>query len=121
MDCIGNWLARLTKKGPFWLYSSEEMLYGNRSTKGERTIPGWRRRVIWREGNKTKIGILHDGMWVRYGIKTYGVLKGTTATGLWQSTPGTVTESELHALLDVAAGNHSFPRFDPAQLQDVQP
>lgn len=121
MNNIRNWLDRLAKKGPFWLYSSEEFLYGNRSTKGERTIPGWKRRVIWQEGNKTKIGILHDGMYARYGIQTYGVLTGKSATGLWQSTANTVTTSELQALLDVANGSHTFSEFSLSQLKDVQP
>ncbi|OWK35437.1 hypothetical protein [Fimbriiglobus ruber] len=117
---LNKWLKRLEKKRPFYLYASEEMLYATRATKGEKTIPGWRRRVIWQEGEKTKIGVLADGMWGRYGIQTYGVLTGKEPTGLWQSSGDVVTASELQALLEVANERHSFGEFDPVILMDLE-
>lgn len=120
MTDLERWLNRLKKKEPFYLYASEEILYGTTATQGRKEIPGWRRRVIWQEGDKTKIGVLVDGMRGRYGIATYGVLTGCEPTGgLWQASPSTVTDSELHALIDVATGKHSFSTFDPGALKDL--
>jgi hypothetical protein len=105
---------------PLYLYSTEEILYGTRETKGVKSISGLRRRVIWQTGNKTKVGIFQDGMWCRYGVSTYGVLTGNQSNGFWQSTPNTLTENEMNSLLAVANGDTNYPLFDIRTLKDLE-
>lgn len=77
--------------------------------------------VVWNDHSveKVKIGVFSDKMHVRYGPATYGTLKGTEPTGLWQSRGGTVKQYELDEMIAVAKGESTLPAFDVEILKEL--
>jgi hypothetical protein len=64
---ISKWKGRLNRKGPFYLFEAINGIY----------------TVIWQDAEKTKIGTLYDGMFIRYGINTIAVMRGERERDLW--------------------------------------
>lgn len=105
-NSVENWRKRTQKKGPFYIMSMEPI----EQKSGDFSEQWWKYKVIWKEGDKTKIGYLSDGMFTRYGISTYGVLTGTSISGFWQASSGALTEIEMNDMLKIAKGD-----IDPCQ------
>lgn len=122
---VENWKKRTKRKGPFYLYEYENIEYSHgKAVGGEYKVshhnPGKAYTLIWKEKDKTKIGILKDGMYCRYGMSTFGVLIGDSPLGLWQSGGGgTVDDDQFAAMQRVARGESQLPIFDIDQLQDL--
>lgn len=126
-----KWMKRLNRKGPFYLVEARDheytvidksvvidTAYGKSfSTK---VISGKSYSVIWKEGDKVKLGIVKDGMYCRYGIQTYGTLTGKSVSGLWQKSGGILTDKEIQLLVDFSNDKLSLPEFKLETLKGVR-
>lgn len=123
---VEKWLKTTAKKGPFFLYGTESTVYHRWDRSQEPPVrnefDGTVYRVIWKDkrDGKVRIGTFVDGMWTRYGVKTYGTLSGPTMADFWQATSGMLDEQEMSMMLRIMKGEwHPMGQFDPATLKDL--
>jgi len=131
MSDVADWKKRLNRKGPFYLYKTEENEYTDREalpeywrTKKDGDKPptkkGTAYTVLFRDKGKVKIGVLPDGLCCRYGIATYGTLTGFSMSGFWQSSGGILTDEEMTDMIAFALGEKSLPVFYLDSLKDLE-
>lgn len=112
------WKKRLRRKGPFWLYSQEPYHYEIKRSDGSLlTHDGTSYTVIWKDGEKVRIGVLHDWMWCRYGIQTFANLLGERPQDMWNGQ--NVNDDQFTAMLAVRNGNSALPEFDLDDLRNI--
>ncbi len=109
-----KWRKRLLRKGPFYLLETtdfEQDRYDH-SVKPTRhyTVPAKAYTVIWNDGDKTKIGVLKDYMYCRYGIITQSVLKGDTPFDLWNGSG--LSQETFDEMLSVRHNRSTLAIFD---------
>lgn len=124
MTSVEKWLKRTIKKGPFFLLEKTPITYHAGFDENKKPIrkAGFRYRVSWKQPDgKVRLGVVQDGMPVRYGIGTLATLTGGSASGLWQINPGAVSEEELEQMIRVARGKCVLPTFDPSKLKGIVP
>lgn len=109
---VEKWKKRLNRKGPFYLYERSDYVCRWRPEE-----TGYQYRVIWQDGHKTKIGMLHDHMTCRYGIKTDTVLNGERPHDLWNGVG--LSDEEFEAMLAVRKGESTLPLFDLDTLEHL--
>ena len=105
---LDSWKKNMNKKGPFWLYYEEEIDHNRKKYT-----------VIFEDKGKVKIGNLFDGMFCRYGIKTFGTLSKPSALGLWQSKSDAVSQKQLDAMISVYEENHTLTEFKIETLKNL--
>lgn len=114
------WMKRLNRKGPFYIYNIQpkqvQDWVDNKWIKYEH--PSHKSyTVIWNDGDKTKIGILEDGMYCRYGISTKAYLAGDRPQDMWQGR--NVSDDEYAAMVDVRKDQSSLKTLDLNDLKDL--
>jgi len=110
---VEGWIKRLRRKAPFYVLSKSD--YVDRHAP-ERT--GTSYRVIWNDGPKTKIGVLHDWMMCRYGIVTQSVLNGERLQDLWNGSG--VSDEDFQQMLLVRKGRTRLPTVELKDLKNIR-
>lgn len=125
-----KWMKRLNRKGPFYLVSTRDHEYTvvDRSAPIEtaygkafrtKVVNGRQYTIIWKDGDKVKLGSVKDGMYCRYGINTWATLTGKTISGLWQRCAGALTDAEIQLMLDFANDKLTLPEFKLETLEGL--
>lgn len=116
-EAIEKWLKKAKKKAPYYLFGTKNRTYYDEECN---TKKGHVRVVIWKDGDKTKIGEIADGLLIRSGIFTYGYIKGKDISGLWQYKNGILTMAEINAILSVISEKHEFEEFNLDELKSLR-
>lgn len=115
---VEKWKKRLSRKGPFYLFSQEPWSRSWTMSDGTpRSQEGMRYVVIWNDGDETKIGGLSDHMATRYGIGTRAKLFGDRPQDMWNGHK--VTDEEFEAMCAVRSGAQVYPVFSLDDLKGL--
>ena len=77
--------------------------------------------IVYFDKGKARVGVVHEGMYSRYGISCYGAMYSTDQFSLWQSGPGSCNEQDVKVMVDYLNGVSELPDFDFASIKGVRP
>lgn len=115
---VAKWMKRLNRKGPFYLLRTEPYHYEVTRQDGSLFVKdGTTYVIIWNDGDKTKLGSVHDHMWCRYGVSTRTVLNGDRPHDLWNGAG--ISDEEFQEMLAVRKNSSTLPIFQLETLKNL--
>jgi len=76
--------------------------------------------IVYFDKGKARVGVVHDGMYCRYGISCRGAMYSTDPMSLWQSGPGSCTAEDVKVMQDYLHGSSNYPDFDFGSIKGMK-
>lgn len=102
-DEIKKWIKRSNRK----------------AAKLIRTESG-KHHIVYFDKGKVRVGVVHDGMYCRYGISCRGAMYSADPMSLWQSGPGACTQADVQIMADYLSDTSSLPDFDFGSINGLE-
>lgn len=77
-------------------------------------------RIVYFDKGKARVGVVHDGMYCRYGISCCGAMYSTDPLSLWQSGPGACTQDDVRIMADYITDTCTLPDFDFGSIEGLK-